>query len=227
MKKLVFTILLFSACFAFADITIVQNVQSSGMMGQGAKNGTMTMYIKGTKARVEFSGGNNYEIIDLNQKKMFVVDNAKKTVMVVSPEMMDAAGKMMEQMGKNAKSDVQKTGKTDTVAGYKCEEYTFNTTGGMMNMNSTQCISSDIKADEFEPFRKYAEQYSKMMGNVTVPKGLPVRSDSKMSMMGQTMESKAVVQSISRDTISESMFTIPPTYKVMEMPKMPAEKPQH
>jgi Domain of unknown function (DUF4412) len=223
MKKLVLLILLFSACFAFADITIVQKVVTAGMMGQPPQNITLTMYIKGSKARIEGVGekSNTFQIIDLDQKKMWIVDNSKKQVMVVSPEMMDAASQMMQQMGAQAKTDVQKTGKTDTVAGYKCDEYTVNTTGGMMNFNSTQCVTNDVKTDEFEPFRKYAQQYAKMMGNVNGPKGLPVRTDSKISMMGQTFESKGEVTSISRSPIADTMFTVPADYKVVEMPKMP------
>lgn len=219
MKSLVVTILLFSACIAFADITIVQNVHTTGIMGQPPQNMTITMYIKGTKARVEGTmGGGSYQIIDLDQKKIWIVNPAKKQVMVVSPEVMDAAGQMMEQAGKKAKTDVQKTGKSDKVNGYKCEEYTINTVGGIMDLNSTQCITNDVKSDEFEPFRKYAESYAKMMGN-EVPKGVPVRTQAKVSMMGQTFESKAEVQSISRAPIANSQFVVPPDYKVVELPQ--------
>jgi coenzyme F420-reducing hydrogenase alpha subunit len=160
-----------------------------------------------------------YQIIDLSQKKMWIVDNNKKQVAIVSSEMMNAAEQTMEKMGKQAKTDVQKTGKSDTVNGYKCDEYTINTTGGVITMDSTQCVTNDVKADEFEPFRKYAESYVKMMGNVSTPKGVPVRTNAKISLMGQTFESKAEVQSISRERIAESTFKIPPDYKIVGAPQ--------
>jgi hypothetical protein len=221
MKTFVVLILLFSACSVFADITIVQKVQTGEMAGQPPQNITVTLYIQGNRARIEGIGekANVYQIIDLNQKKMWIVDNNKKTVVVVSSDMMDKAQQSIEKMGKTTKTDVQKTGKSDTVNGFKCDEYTINTTGGILNMNSTQCVTNDVKADEFEPFRKYAESYVKMMGNVSTPKGVPVRTNAKISLMGQTFESKAEVQSISREHIAESRFKIPPDYKVVGMPQ--------
>ena len=227
MKKLFVMILLFSASVIFADITIVQKVQTAAIMGQPPQNIMVTLYIKGNRARIEGIGenANVYQIIDLNEKKMWIVDNNKKQVAIVSSEMMNAAEQTMEKMGKQTKTDVQKTGKSDTVNGYKCDEYTINTTGGVINMNSTQCVTNDVKADEFEPFRKYAESYVKMMGNVSTPKGVPVRTNAKISLMGQTFESKAEVQSISRERIAESQFKIPPDYKVVGIPQSQESHP--
>jgi uncharacterized protein DUF4412 len=229
MKKwLVLAVLLASAGLVFADMTIVQKIQTSPMMGQPAKNLQMTMYIKGQKARIELEAG-NYQILDLKQNKMFIVDPSKKTVMVVNPNMMQQAGKMMTQMngGKEPNTDIQKTGKSDTVNGFKCDEYSVNTSGGMLNMTSLQCISKDIDTAEFEPFRQYAEGFIKVGGSKTTElKGLPVRSQSKISMMGQTMESKGELLSVSTSAVADTMFTVPPDFKMMEMPSMPEHKPQ-
>jgi hypothetical protein len=229
MKRwLVLALLLASSSIIFADMTIVQKVQTSPVMGQPAKNIQMIMYIKGQKARIELDAG-HYQIVDLQQKKMFIVDPVKKTVMVVNPEMMQQAGKMMTQMngGKEPQTDIQKTGKSDTVNGFKCDEYSVNTSGGMLNMTSLQCVTKDVNTSEFEPFRQYSEGVMKMGGSKTPElKGFPVRTQSKISMMGQTIESKTEVVSVSTSAVSDNTFTIPPDFKMMEMPAMPEHKPQ-
>jgi hypothetical protein len=201
------------------------------MMGQPAKDTEMTMYIKGQKARIQTKDTQNYQIMDLQNNKMFIVDPVKKQVMVVNPDMMQAANKMFSQMngGKEPKVDVQKTGKTDTVAGYKCDEYSIVTSGGVLNLTSIQCVTKDVNTAEFEPFRKYAEGVMKMMGgnakgSIEI-KGLPVRNSMKLTMMGQTMESKTEVTSVSNSAISEDMFKYPPDYKTMDMPSVPQHKP--
>jgi hypothetical protein len=83
---------------------------------------TITYDVKGTKLRFDspaeagpMSGG--YAIFDTQAKKMTMVDDAKKTAMV-----MDVGA-----MGTNPaaptgpKPTVEKTGKSDTVAGYSCD----------------------------------------------------------------------------------------------------------
>jgi len=231
MKQwLALLLLLGCSCAAFADMTIVQHIKTSPMMGQPGKDTEMTMYIKGQKARMQTKDTANYQLMDLQSNKMFIVDPTKKQVMVVNPDTMEAASKMFSQMngGKEPKIDVQKTGKSDTVSGYKCEEYAITASGGMLSMNSIQCVTKEVNTAEFEPFRKYAEGVMKMIGgakgNIDI-KGLPVRNAMKLSLMGQTMDSMTEVLSVSTSTISDDMFSYPPDYKAVDMPSMPQQQP--
>src|SRR5262245_46854738 len=95
--------LTFSAA-VFADAKIVQTVNSSGIMGQPPKNDTMTIYVKGPKARIDMGGASGlYQIIDVTAKKAFIVDPQKKTVMVLTSDQMKKTAGMLSQLTGGAK----------------------------------------------------------------------------------------------------------------------------
>ena len=137
MKKALLLLLFLSiGAIAFADMTYVSKVHSGAVMGQPAKDMTLTSMIKGKKFKTEIGEG-NWMLIDLDQGKMFMVDNTKKTVIVGTLDEMKKMGSMM-MGGQNVKASVQKTGKTETVSGVACDDYTLTTTGqGFMTMNGT------------------------------------------------------------------------------------------
>ena len=226
MKKLffIFLFVLISGA-AFADLTLVQKVHSGGMMGQPPMDDTMTMQIKGNKARIDFQTKKISEVVDLEAHKMYVIDHDKRQVMVMST---DAAGSAMDMMSKmaggNMKSDVQKSGKTDTVNGFKCEEYIISTTGPMA-MNMTSCLTQDIEAKEYEPFRNFGQEMMKMLGaeKLAQMKGVPVRTTMKMNLMGQSMDSSTELKSAAHSPLPASIFDIPKDYemKEMQMPNQP------
>jgi len=223
MKKIfaISIVILAAAAVCSADVTLVQKVNTGAMMGQPAQNFDMTMYIKGSKARIETSNGQQYQIIDLTQKKMFVIDPAKKQANVLSSDVVHKAGQMAGEMMKNAKSSAQKTGKSETINGYKCEEYLV-TVSGPMSITSHQWVTQDVELTEFEAFEEYTQSFSKILGG-SLPdiKGLPIRSETKMNMMGQNIDAKVEVVRISKDAVADSLFVVPAGYKVQEATRMP------
>jgi Domain of unknown function (DUF4412) len=207
LLSIVFVVLSTSA---FADLTIVQKVVSAPVMGQPGKNGTMTQYYKGTKSRIN-TDQNTYMIIDVKEGKMFTVDTSKKQVMVMPREMLNKTAEMGMMMIGGGKFSVNKTGKSDTVNGYKCEEYSI--TGKSLNI--TSCTTTDVDLKELEPFRAFGQDIiGKALSEVP---GLSVRSQFKMSLMGQEITGNSEVVSISKDPVPDSMFVIPPDYQVKEM----------
>lgn len=230
MKR--FSLIALCLCFAavaLADVKIVQKIKSGPMMGQPGKDTTMTMLVKGRKARIDaMMKGDAYQIIDLDAAKVYVVEPAKKQVMVMTTDMLKQTAGMMTQLngGKPVKPVVEKPGTTHTYNGYKCEDVKVTTTG-VMAFTSVSCISSAIDVKEFDPFKEFSQDFSRAfgvdaMGGMT---GFPVHSDTKMAIMGQNIDSSTDLVSISHDPIADSVFVIPPDYKVQEM-KMPAQKQQ-
>jgi hypothetical protein len=213
------------ATLCFADITITQKVESGPMMGQPAKNTIQTMQIKGNKARIDHQDVAQYQILDLAAKKMYNVDSEKKQAMVMSLDMVNAAGTMFKQMNKDAKLSVQNTGNTRTVNGFKCTDYIVSLTGGM-GMTSKQCITKDIDSTDFEAFRPYAEGIVKMLvgdNTAKLPQGMAVVTETQMTMMGQKIDSKTELQSVKKEEIAPSVFEIPAGYEVKEVPGMPKQ----
>lgn len=223
------TLCLCFAAGAMADVKIVQKVKSGPMMGRPGKDTTMTMLVKGRKARIDAMGqGEAYQIIDLDSGKVYMVEPAKKMVMVMTADMLKQTAGMMTQLngGKPVKPVVEKPGTTHTYNGYKCEDVKVTTTG-VVAFTSVSCISTAIDVKEFEPFKEFSQDFSRAfgvdaMGGLT---GFPVHSDTKMMMMGQNIDSSTDLVSINHDAISDSVFAIPPDYKVQDM-KMPAPKQQ-
>jgi len=108
---------------ALADLTLVQNLETSAMPAESGKGSTMTLKMKGQKARIDFSGMPISSIVDLKAKKMFFLDHQQKQVMVMPLDLMQSM-LALSAPGANSgqdKSSIQKTGKVQTLNGYTCE----------------------------------------------------------------------------------------------------------
>ena len=227
MKVFVFIAVVFTlSSFCFADTTIVQKVESGPMMGQPGTNSIQTMKIKGLKARIDMENQHSYQILDLAAKKMYMIDPDKKEAMVMSTDMLNSAGAMLQSANKGAEVNVQNTGNVRTVNGFKCTDYTISMTGPF-GMQSKQCVTTDVDYKDFEAFRPYAEGMIKTFlgekGMEKLPQGLAASSETTMSMMGQNHTAKTELQKVSKEAIPESVFEIPAGYKVTEAPMMPKQ----
>ena len=60
------------------------------------------------------------------------------------------------------------------------------------------------------------------------PKGMVIRSESKMKIARSDVTSESEVISIKREPVADSVFAIPADYKMMELPAFnPQAKPAH
>jgi len=205
----------------FADTTIVEKVESGPMMGQPATNTMQTMKIKGTKARIDHADQSKYQILDLSAKKMYMIDPDKKEAMVMSTDMLNAAGAMFKNANQGTEVNVQNTGNVRTVNGFKCTDYVISLKGPM-GMTSKQCVTTDVDSADFEAFRPYAEGMIKAFlgdkGMWKLPKGMPASSETTISIMGQNHTGRTDLQKITKDEIPASVFEIPADYKITEAP---------
>ena len=206
-----------------ADLTVVQNLEASAMPTESGKGSTMTMKIKGQKARIDFSGMPVSSIIDLKSKKLFFLDHKQKQVMVMPLEFIQSM-LALSTPGANAgqdKSAIQKTGKVQTINGYTCEEYAGASGDGM----TIRCwIANASEASEMEPFRVYAQDAFKAtsFGGLAAMKGLIVRSESTVLTNAKPVTSRTELQSLSKAPIADAVFSLPADYTVMGMPALPA-----
>jgi hypothetical protein len=216
----------------FADAKIVQTIKSSGIMGQPPKNSTMTIYAKGQKARMDMGnmggaeGAGVYQIIDVAAQKVFIVEPAKKSVMVMTADQMKQTAGMLSQLTGNKKAtppSVKKLGTSKTYNGFKCDEYTISMSTPIQT-NGTYCISPEIDLKkELEGLMSFSKEFAQMFGGDLMNQihGFPVHSESTSSIMGQTFTSSSDLVSVSHDAQPESLFVVPADYKMVEMPAMP------
>jgi hypothetical protein len=225
MNKCITLLFLIMPLSLFADMKIVSNYETGAVMGQPPEKGTSTMYIKGNKARIDHSAKQT-TIVDLDAKKIYMIDHSKKQIMEMDQDQMKQASGMIAQLGAAAKTtvDINKTGPARTINGFKCEDYQVSV-NGPFSMKSTQCISSDVDIKEFDPFRPFIGESAKMIQGYDLSKlkGMPIQSKGTMSLLGQQIDTNTEVISISHDSIPDSTFNLPAGYTTREMPKMPGK----
>ena len=219
-------------CVAFltgvshADMVVQQKLKSDLMPGKG-QDSTMTMSIKGQKARIDLPGSQMSSIIDLKSGKMYTLNHEQKQVIVMSLDDLKKAADLSGQTkAEQGKPTVTRTGKTKTIKGYKCSEYETKGTGP--NAMEIRCwITEDVDNSEMVPFQSFGGRMGGFLGleGVQKPKGMVIRSESKMNMAGRSVNSSSEVLEIKKGPVAVSLFVPPADYKVMEMPKFTPPPP--
>ncbi|MDO9543061.1 MAG: DUF4412 domain-containing protein [Kiritimatiellia bacterium] len=207
-------------CYAsviLADMTVVQTLKSDLM--PGAQQNTMTMSVKGQNARIDLPASQMSSIIDAKKGKMFTLLHKQKQVMVISLDDLKKSAALAGQSSGQVKPAVTKTGKVETIQGYKCAEYDF--TGGGDNPAKIKCwITEEVDDSEMEVVRSFGGRMGGLFGfnDVQKPKGMVIRSESKMKIAGRDVTNESKVLSIKRGSVADSVFAIPADYKIMELP---------
>lgn len=225
MKRFIAILLfLLLAGVVSADMTVVQKVHSDAAMGQPAQDNTLTTYVKGKKALMEYDNRKMSILIDIDAGKMYTIDHGKKEAMSMPTSMAKQSSEYLKKMtgGETPKVAFNKTGKSETINGWKCEEYTIKGTGSI-GIDAVYWITEDIDATEMEAFKEFGQDMAKAFGSEELMKlkGMPVRTISKMTMFGQTIGGTSEVLKVNHDSIAAGKFAVPTGYKMTEMPSMP------
>lgn len=148
MKRWSATLLALAVCSAVvhADVTIVQKTTVEGgpaaMTGGSVPTPTMTSRIKGSKGRIDMDlvGApmpvNVSTITDAVAKEVIVLDHAQKTAKVSSHGA--PANAAPPKLTLNLDASVTPTGKSQTIDGLKCDEFTFTTSMNLSDVGGTQ-----------------------------------------------------------------------------------------
>lgn len=219
--KVVVMLCLLMAAPVFADMTVVEKMNTGGMPGQAARTFVSTTYVKGQKARIE--SGDTAQIVDLQMGKVYTLDSERKEVMVVPLEVMKQAGNVLGQLGqKSMNSTFNKTGASQKINGFACSNYHLESSGSFV-VTADYCISDTVDTKELEPFKPLMQDALKVLGSdvLSKTKGLPIQSKLRMTMMGQVIEGSTEVQSVSYQAVADSLFNVPKDFKVVQMPAMP------
>jgi hypothetical protein len=150
MKRWSATLLVLTVCSAIvhADVTIVQKTTAEGGMAAmaqaqgGIPTPTITTRIKGTKGRTDIDMGNSNfpgavsTISDAAAKQVILLDHNQKTARVSSGA--PAAPANAPKPPVDIDSSVTATGKSQTIDGMKCDEYTFTTSLNLSQMGGAQ-----------------------------------------------------------------------------------------
>jgi Domain of unknown function (DUF4412) len=148
MKRWSATLLVFAVCSAgvHADVTIVQKTTFEGgaaAMAPGTMpSPTTTNRIKGTKGRMDMDMGANSPIAtnmstitDAAAKQVIILDHNQKTARVSTAGEKPATPATAPTASIKFDGSITPTGKSQTIDGFKCDEYTFSTSMAMSDIS--------------------------------------------------------------------------------------------
>lgn len=143
MKRWLGTVMIVVACSAIlrADVTVTTSTTMEGGMSamMGGANPTTVLRIKGLVGRtdVEAMGRMLSTLTDLNKKEVTVLRPDEKTAHVLTSMTGNKPGTPPAPMPQ-VDGTFEATGRSQTIDGFKCDEYAFDVTASMGEMTSGQ-----------------------------------------------------------------------------------------
>jgi len=177
MKRWAATLLGLAVCSAVlhADVTIVQKTTMEGgaaaAMGGTMPSPTMTSKIKGLKGRTDIDMGNPNipanmsTIVDAAAKQVILLDHNQKTARVSTSAAPATPAPASATATVKMDATVTPTGKSQTIDGFKCDEFTFT-----MSMNMSEVGGAQVPPEAAAAMQGITLQ---MSGSMWVSKDAP------------------------------------------------------
>ena len=217
--------LLCPAGSALADLTMVQNVEGAGPVG------TMTIKIKGTKARIDATPQVS-TIIDAATGDMLNLMHDQKKFMRVSGEQAKAVAEMaLKSDGATrpaAKPQLKPTGKKETINGYEAEEYLCDAAA----FKATYWIATAYPnaAEIVKQLQTMTPEAwgaaSQAMPDYRQFPGLPLRSTINFNGEGQNIAGSptttitTTLVSVNQEPLNDAEFMPPKGFEELKMPSL-------
>ncbi len=200
---------------AHADLTITQKVE-----GAATPLGTMTIKVKGDKARIE-AAPQITTIMDSTTGEMWTLLKDQKRVMHITSDkskaIADMASKYAADKNTGSAPKLVPTGKKETINGYETAEYKIE--GGATSATCWIALHyphadailrqlQRMRPANWNVMRKAMPDYSQFPG-------IPLRTVVEIEGKGQIV---TTIQSISEDAIPDDQFVVPKDYTEMKIP---------
>ena len=192
----------------------------------------LNVLVKTGKVRVDLpekltqGSGFGYGILDTTAKKAALVSDPRKEVMVLD---LNTSGEKLKGIGgapagpahpgatqapEPPKTTLTKTGKTDTVAGYKCEDWDVKSD----HREATVCVSEQ-GASWFQIPLTGIPTERLWMSELLDGKHFPLRLIG-YDKTGNTESGRIEVTKIEKKPLAASQFEYPPAYRVIDLGQM-------
>ncbi len=212
--------------------TRFEGVVTFKMEGRSGKTDTVTQTTRGTSMRLEgFGTHDGVWIYDGDQKRMIMVDGAQKKAMIMTEKDAEQMRAMREGMmqAHGAKTDADKpkvhfskTGKTETVAGVKCEVWTGYTEYNGKKQEGEACLADGVGFAPFDAmtnspmFGAQSAEWKRYRELVGPNKGLVKATEITDGKRRTSIEAIK----IEKKSVSPSEFQPPAGYAVTDMGDM-------
>ena len=211
MKILAFSLVLLAVPFASAGVVILEEVEQTG----GPTPGKMSLTIRASGDRTRVDVGDEVSsIVDAKTGTVTSLMHAQKMAMQL-PEGTLAA---VKQKSADTKPDLKPPGKTETINGFKCEEYA----GTIEKMKVSIWVTREVEnaAEILEQLGKLskggADPLAAALQNSDHVPGFPIRTSVDVPKLGR---STMTILSIKHEDVPDTTFDLPAGYQTMDMPK--------
>lgn len=200
---------------ASAGVVVVQEADQTGGPMPGKTRLTMTL--EGERARMDM-GESLSSIVDFQAGTITTLLHAQRMAMPLPKAMLDAARAAAAQSSQ--KPNLKPTGRTETISGYPCEEYT----GTFQGLDLTYWVTKQSVPAQATLLKQMsqlsggADPLKAAMADGSDFPGFPIRTIVKSKEMGS---STMTVLSIKEQKVPDSTFRIPSGYQTMSAPKVP------
>jgi len=207
----VLLLLLLGTVPCLADITLIQELKNPS---NGNQPTVLEMKIKGQKIRSDISKEASV-IVDTSTGEVTTLMHQNKIAMKVPKALVDLA-EAQAGVSKDLPPP-KKTGRTETINGFACEEYVTEQDGRKISIWITQ-DAGDLEEliKQMDAVSSQANPLGKLFSAQKI-KGFPVKTTIDMGTGG---EISMTLISLKRDPLPESDFEIPSGYREMAMPMM-------
>ena len=133
-----------------AGVVMTQQIVTNS--GSNSSTDDRTIMVQGNKQKVVMHG--QTIVLDLDRGKMLLINPASKTYTTLPFPPQGPMAAMMQNMG-GVDLDFKKTGGTQTLLGYKCQEYSSTGKSMMGEFSAKGCFSADAPgAGQYVAFTK-------------------------------------------------------------------------
>ena len=181
----------------------------------------MTTSVEGGRMRIDIKDMSAM-IYDSADGKITTLMPAQKMAMVMTKETMAKMQGGEPAAADEGEPEVKPTGKSETIAGLKAEEYTFKgagMTGTMwvakefpMHKELTAMQKGMSAGNKMDPSARLAGAIEKATGG-----GYPVRMDANLDQNGQKMRVVMEVTKVEEKAVPGDAFAVPDGYTVQDM----------
>jgi hypothetical protein len=219
--------------FFSTDLTIHQTQTTTG--GRGGGKSAVTNYMSGNAVKTSNSDGTDF-VLRLDQQKMYMVDNNKKTYTEITFQQLEQmanqasaltqdkeAAEAMKKMGGfmgggTTEVTVESLGPGEVIAGYPTQKYLIN---GPMQMRVWAAPDLKVPAQYYEAIKSRMPRmpmmdFGKIYDEMKKINGMPVKQITTIKMMGMEMTTTTVVDSVEKGAIAKTVFDIPAGYRKID-----------
>lgn len=193
---------------ALAGVVMTQNIVTSS--GSSSATDNRTVMIEGNKQKVVMR--DQTIVLDLDAGKMILLNPATRTYTELPFPPTGQMATMMQNVG-GVNLDFKKTGGTQTLSGYQCQQYNSNATSSMGQFTANGCFSSQAPgAAQYTAFtqnmaKKFADAgLAKTTGNQ--PDGVPIKLETSTKLTNFSIPGMSPDQA---EKLKQMIASRPPT----------------